>query len=342
MYTRTLAVLNFAFYNGIYAIDVASSAPQEEILSQVDIERCPSNYSKWWREAARACGGDGGCRKAVAAEFDQKVCECDPKWVITWKDGYFGYGASYSSANPDRDCGGGAADPASESTPEPDTPLTPDTPEPDTPTASETEEAQEAQTPAGAADWPCDSAPPLDWGLVDPAANGEGSLTEECRNLNFQLRQLEKHNEYRARHGADPLEYDPSLAAKAQEYAKHLADIGRMEHDPKLKGLGQGENLAWRWSSREGASEQTNIYTTSGLEAWYDEVTEHAYFDRFEKNGRPPPYTGHFTQVVWKATEKLGCGTEGDYLVCRYYPAGNNKKHYPDYREYEANVGPLQ
>ena len=44
MYTKTLAVLNFAFYNGIYAIDVVSGAPQEEILSQVDIQGCPENY----------------------------------------------------------------------------------------------------------------------------------------------------------------------------------------------------------------------------------------------------------------------------------------------------------
>ena len=46
MYTKTLAVLNFAFYNGIYAIDVASGAIQiqEEILSQVDIQGCDGNY----------------------------------------------------------------------------------------------------------------------------------------------------------------------------------------------------------------------------------------------------------------------------------------------------------
>ena len=272
----------------------------------------------------------------AAADFDRKVCQCDPKWVITWKDGYWGFGASYSSANPDRDCGGGAAGPASESTPEPDTP------EPDTPTASETEEAPEAQTPAGAADWSCDDAPPLDWGMVDPAANGEGSLTEECRNLNFQLRQLEKHNEYRARHGADPLEWDPSLAAQAQEWAEHLADIDKMRHAGDLGDLGQGENLAWRWSSVEGASEQTNVYTTSGLDAWYNEVTKYDYYNRFTRQGGPPSGAGHFTQVVWKATERLGCGTTGDYLVCRYYPAGNNRGYYSDYREYEANVGPLQ
>jgi hypothetical protein len=33
--------------------------------------------------------------------------------------------------------------------------------------------------------------------------------------------------------------------------------------------------------------------------------------------------TSGFTQVVWKATCKIGCGYSGDYAVCRYSPAGN-------------------
>ena len=38
---------------------------------------------------------------------------------------------------------------------------------------------------------------------------------------------------------------------------------------------------------------------------------------------------GHFTQVVWKGSEKLGCGVGCGsnnfcYVTCKYYPAGNN------------------
>lgn len=38
--------------------------------------------------------------------------------------------------------------------------------------------------------------------------------------------------------------------------------------------------------------------------------------------------TGHFTQLVWKATTAVGCGsrlcgTRGWYLVCEYWPRGN-------------------
>ncbi|MFD2429036.1 CAP domain-containing protein [Sphingobium scionense] len=53
--------------------------------------------------------------------------------------------------------------------------------------------------------------------------------------------------------------------------------------------------------------------------------------------GRPrcpisaPPYrwqdVAHYTQIIWRGTRSVGCalaeGRSFDYLVCRYYPAGN-------------------
>lgn len=37
---------------------------------------------------------------------------------------------------------------------------------------------------------------------------------------------------------------------------------------------------------------------------------------------------GHYTQMIWRGTRKLGCaladGQNYEYLVCRYFPAGNN------------------
>lgn len=35
----------------------------------------------------------------------------------------------------------------------------------------------------------------------------------------------------------------------------------------------------------------------------------------------------HYSQMIWRDTKKLGCalgeGANADYLVCRYFPAGN-------------------
>lgn len=46
--------------------------------------------------------------------------------------------------------------------------------------------------------------------------------------------------------------------------------------------------------------------------------------------------TGHFTQVVWKATKRLGCGQAGKFVVCNYYPAGNVQGQFRD------NVAPAK
>ena len=50
--------------------------------------------------------------------------------------------------------------------------------------------------------------------------------------------------------------------------------------------------------------------------------------------------TGGFTQMIWKATKKIGCasalvkGQDKSYAVCVYYPAGNWEG------EFEENVFP--
>ena len=70
--------------------------------------------------------------------------------------------------------------------------------------------------------------------------------------------------------------------------------------------------------------------------AWYDEV------DRYNYNN--PGFsgaTGHFTQVVWKDTKKLGCAIsncpgQGDIYVCHYDPAGNYAG------QFEENVLPAR
>ena len=56
---------------------------------------------------------------------------------------------------------------------------------------------------------------------------------------------------------------------------------------------------------------------------WYDEVAMY----NFTQPGFSSA-TGHFTQVVWKATTQVGCGVAmsndgGVYGVCQYTPPGN-------------------
>lgn len=62
--------------------------------------------------------------------------------------------------------------------------------------------------------------------------------------------------------------------------------------------------------------------TNFATKKWYDEVSEPGY--NFDKPGlKANPKTGHFTQVVWKGSTKLGCGISGPVVVCRYCEPGN-------------------
>ena len=75
-------------------------------------------------------------------------------------------------------------------------------------------------------------------------------------------------------------------------------------------------------------------YGTTFVKMWYDEVSMY----NFNKPGFGMD-TGHFTQVVWKATTRVGCGIAMSnngkvYAVCQYTPPGNYNN------EFKLNVLP--
>ena len=72
------------------------------------------------------------------------------------------------------------------------------------------------------------------------------------------------HNEKRRQHGSNPLTLDSQLAAHAEKQAKHVASIGKMEHDMNTD---EGENIYYNCQpdqpSGDNATESwymTNIY----------------------------------------------------------------------------------
>lgn len=109
------------------------------------------------------------------------------------------------------------------------------------------------------------------------------------------------HNERRECHNAPLLAWDSQLAYEAKRHADRCV----FAHDATANA---GENLAIGYPDDRLA-----------MKAWYDEVRLY--------NGNWSPATGHYTQMVWVATTKLGCATaqcpQGRFLVCRYLKAGN-------------------
>lgn len=79
------------------------------------------------------------------------------------------------------------------------------------------------------------------------------------------------------------------------------------------------------------------------MEAWGNERREYDFGD-----GGFGEDTGHFTQLVWKATRSVGCGREacngrgkvgGWFVVCEYWPPGNVKGGYKSQVQKEVGSG---
>merc|ERR1712110_270231 len=133
---------------------------------------------------------------------------------------------------------------------------------------------------------------------------------------------LKQHNDYRATHNADPLSIDDDLMDKAQAWADELARDNKFEHTTvkNLNGECLGENIFMSSGGEASAADATR--------SWYCEVDD--YYDTINKWPTNPnsPAIGHFTQVVWKDSQRVGFGiaTGSDGMtrvVANYQPCGN-------------------
>ncbi|KAJ6783794.1 hypothetical protein PWT90_04397 [Aphanocladium album] len=137
----------------------------------------------------------------------------------------------------------------------------------------------------------------------------------------FRNEVLAAHNWYRSQHSAAPLNWDEGLANYALNWARQCSE------NPRHSGGPHGENIAWGtgWSSSYG-----------WVNSWGNERT---HFDF--NNPQWDPNAGHFTQMVWKSTSRVGCGWAhcpyGDNVVCSYESFGNVNGE--DNRYWRENVG---
>lgn len=131
---------------------------------------------------------------------------------------------------------------------------------------------------------------------------------------------LEAHNKYRRIHDAQQLELSSELTAQALEWVEKLAEIGSLKYR-NARWLNEpiGENIL-----------RTKVFYFGGDECtdeWYKEQAFYKYDDNFN------PLTGHFTQIVWKETCKVGFAYAQTmdgyfYVVANYFPAGNFKHEF--------------
>lgn len=149
---------------------------------------------------------------------------------------------------------------------------------------------------------------------------------------------LKTHNEVRAIYGLADLTWDNYLADYAQRWANYLRDKYQcqMYHRNELgilEGERYGENLAWNWISADVAPNEFKKSPEFANLGWSKECIDYDYADGSCTQGKK---CGHFTQVVWKESQKVGCGvaicdgknnSEGrgraEVWVCNYDPPGN-------------------
>lgn len=124
--------------------------------------------------------------------------------------------------------------------------------------------------------------------------------------------------------------WDAQLAGKAQAHA----DACKFAHTPSEERQGNGENLYASWGV---------VYPTKGMDActsaaysWYMEVTSYN-FSNPSVSKEQDVQIGHFTQMIWSSSTKLGCAwarckqglaqtglsLPADFVVCAYSPGGN-------------------
>ncbi len=144
------------------------------------------------------------------------------------------------------------------------------------------------------------------------------------------------HNKLRAEVGVTKkLTYSKTLAASAQAWANNLKRTNhcQMRHsEPDGK---YGENLFWGsavdWT--DGRKELQKVSSKRVVEDWGSEKADYDYNSNQCAAGA---MCGHYTQIVWRTTTKVGCGvavcedTKEQVWACQYQPAGNwlGKKPY--------------
>jgi uncharacterized protein YkwD len=149
---------------------------------------------------------------------------------------------------------------------------------------------------------------------------------------------VKAHNHFRRLHvGTPDVEWDTGMAAEAQVWADKLAGLGYMEHSRPNPPGSYGENLFFAANT----APNFNPSCYDAVKAWYDEIKDYDF-------GNPTfaAATGHFTQVVWKTSTKIGMGFASAksgpftkvFAVARYKKAGN--MNMPGY--FKANVGELK
>ncbi|KAL0727018.1 hypothetical protein Bca4012_023111 [Brassica carinata] len=129
----------------------------------------------------------------------------------------------------------------------------------------------------------------------------------------FEDQFLAPHNSVRTSLGLSPLVWDGRIASYASWWANQRRYDCSLTHSTGP----YGENLFWGSGS--------DWTPTFAVESW----TVEAKFYNHMTNSCEGGMCGHYTQIVWRDTKRLGCARvvcengAGVFITCNYDPPGN-------------------
>ncbi|KAK3227710.1 hypothetical protein Dsin_007572 [Dipteronia sinensis] len=124
---------------------------------------------------------------------------------------------------------------------------------------------------------------------------------------------LNAHNRVRFEKGQPPLKWDAKLARTARRWGDERRNDCEMRHSSSP----YGENLFW--------GGQDHWTPTEVVESW---AKEQDYYNVLSNGCDAGQMCGHYTQIVWRSTAKIGCARQkcaggGVLVICNYDPPGN-------------------
>ena len=126
---------------------------------------------------------------------------------------------------------------------------------------------------------------------------------------------VDAHNQWRAKYGVtETVTWDETIAKYAQEWADYLSANNLRQHRSNPP---YGENIAYASGKMMSSAEVVAL--------WGNEVNDYNYATNTCADGK---VCGHYTQVVWRDSRKIGCGMartadSKEVWVCNYDPKGN-------------------
>ncbi|KAG5526237.1 hypothetical protein RHGRI_032500 [Rhododendron griersonianum] len=138
-------------------------------------------------------------------------------------------------------------------------------------------------------------------------------MLHSSHGQNSQQDYLDGHNSARSAVGVGPMTWDANVAAYAQDYANQRIGDCALQHSG---GGGYGENIA--------IGSGDFMTGAAAVDLWVEEKANYDYNSNSCVGGE----CGHYTQVVWKNSVRLGCArvqcNSGSWFItCNYDPPGN-------------------